>query len=215
MSLQVETILISGAISILVAILSVVTTFSFQREQLKQNDKKFKQKQEHAERTLKHEVEQFREEQIKWIIGLQTAYELEKYKIRIASYPQAFLIIGKLSHKARESMTAEKATQVAHELNDWYYSTGGMCADLSTRGAIRLLRKACLTWGKQGSRPPDFYIWRNNALLLLRNDLGIQGLELKTSEIEDVTTLLERAKKEVALATKDEVAQETMEETAK
>ena len=53
MSLQVETILISGAISILVAILSVVTTFSFQREQLKQNDKKFKQKQEHAERTLK------------------------------------------------------------------------------------------------------------------------------------------------------------------
>ena len=139
---------------------------------------------------------------------------MEKYKARIASYPQVFSIIGKLSHKAREPVTPEKAKQVAYELNDWFYSIGGMCADTSTRGAIRLLRRACLTWGKQGSRPSDFYKWHNHALLLLRNDLDLQGLE-ELSDTEDITTLTKRVKYEVALATKEEVAQETKDEIAK
>jgi hypothetical protein len=216
MSVQIETVLISGAVAIIVAILTVGGPFSIGRKQLKQNEKNFQGEQADRQKEFQAQLDKFRDEQKKWIINLETAYELERYKARIASYPQAFSIIGKLSHKAREPVTPEKAKQVAYELNDWFYSIGGMCADISTRGAIRLLRRACLTWGKQGSRPSEFYTWRNSALLLLRNDLGLQGLEdLELSDTEDMTTLIERVKCKVALSTKEEVALSTKEEVAK
>jgi hypothetical protein len=115
MSIQLETVLVSGVVAIIVAFLTVAAPFSIGRKQLKQKE-------------FQVQLDKFRDEQKKWIINLQTAYELEKYKARIASYPQVFSIIGKLSHKAREPVTPEKAKQVAYELNDWFYSIGGMCA---------------------------------------------------------------------------------------
>src|SRR5436309_10951476 len=113
MSVQLETVLISGAVAIIVAILTVATTLFIGRKQLKQDEKKFQEEQADKQKEFQRQLEQFRDEQKKWIINLQTAYELEKYKTRIASYPQAFMIIGKLSHKAREPVTPEKAKQVA------------------------------------------------------------------------------------------------------
>jgi hypothetical protein len=89
-----------------------------------------------------------------------------------------------------------------YELNDWFYSAGGMCADTSTRGAILLLRGACLEWERQGSKPSSLYTWRNNALLLLRNDLGLQGLE--AYEFQNTPTLIAKVQEQVALAIKVE-----------
>ncbi len=215
MPVQVEAALISALVTFLAAAISGAIAW----KQFKQNKEKFQREQEDKQKEFRQELEEFRHERQKWLIDLQTAYELEKYKARIASYPQAFSIIGKLSHKAREPVTPEKTKQVAYELNDWFYSIGGMCADVSTRGAIRLLRKACLTWGNQGSKPSDFYRWRNNALFLLRNDLGLQGLEeleeLEKFDTKKTLTLLERVKYEVALAIKEEVARETKDEIGK
>ena len=81
------------------------------------------------------ELNRLREEQKHCITNLQAAYELEKNKARIARYPALFTIIGKLSHKAKIPATAEKAKDIAEELNDWLYSAGGMCAEPSSRGA--------------------------------------------------------------------------------
>jgi hypothetical protein len=209
MPVQVEVALISALVTFLAAAISGAIAWN----QYKQNKAKFLREQEDKQKEFRQELEKFRHERQKWLIDLQAALELEKYKTRIASYPQAFMIIGKLSHRAREKVTPEIAGQVAYELNDWFYSTGGMCADISTRGAIRVLRRACLTWGKQGSRPSDFYRLRNNALFLLRNDLGLQGLEeLDFSDTEDIS-LLKRVKGEVIQATKDVIAQDNKDET--
>ena len=121
---------------------------------------------------------QIQRERKKWLIDLKTAYSLELYKMRLASYPKVFEIIEKLSRHASEPVTQEKAKEAAQELNEWFYSAGGMCAETSTRGAIRGLRDCCFKWGRKGGNTPsDIYEWRNAAILLLRRDLDIQGLE--------------------------------------
>jgi hypothetical protein len=137
------------------------------------------------------------------LTNLQAAYELEKYKARISSYPEMFAIIGKLSHKAKIPVTSEKAKEIAEELNDWFYSAGGMCAEPSTRGALLKLRDACIYWNKRGVKPDDLYKWRNYSLLLLRNDLGIKGLE--SFDYHKMASLIERVKEEVNQATKDDL----------
>ncbi|HYX48691.1 MAG TPA: hypothetical protein VE843_03060, partial [Ktedonobacteraceae bacterium] len=144
-----------------------------------------------------------REEQKQWINNLSAAYELEKYKVRIASYPDMFTIIGKLSHKAKVPATAEKAKDIAEELNNWLYATGGMCAEPSTRGALLKLRDACFNWNRRGVKPDDLYKWRNYSLLLLRNDLGIKGLE--SFDYGKTASLIERVKEEVNQATRDDI----------
>ncbi len=214
MSIQVETVLISGLVTIIAAILTVTTTLLIGRKQLKQNEdrfrqeqqqsqERFQQEQENKQNEFQQELEKFRYEQRKWITELKTAYETEIFKTRIVSYPKAFEIIGKLSHKVREPLTPEKANEIAYELNDWFYSNGGMCAETSTRGAILLLREVCSNWKKQGGNlPKDLYKWRNYSLLLLRNDLGIQGLE--SFNFKSTANLITRVKDEVDQATNTE-----------
>jgi hypothetical protein len=123
----------------------------------------------------------FQREKRKWLTDLKTAYQVELHKTRIASYPEVFKIIGKLSHHASVPLTPQTAPQIAKqiatELNDWFYSVGGMCAGARARGAIRGLRGACLEWEEKKKRPEHFYQWRNFALFYLRYDLDISGLE--------------------------------------
>lgn len=188
MDAGIITAIITAITAILVAILGNIFTFFNSKSQIKQNEKK-------SQEDLKTSLDRFRQQ---WVTDLQTTYELERYKTRLAFYPEVFKIIGKLSHGTREPLTPEKAKQVAYELNDWFYSAGGMCADPNTRGALLLLRQACLKWEKQGDRPSDLYTWRNNALLLLRNDLGIQGLE--AYDFNNTSTLIAKVQAQVAQA---------------
>src|SRR3712207_2957337 len=70
---------------------------------------------------------QVRRERSKWVSDLTTSYALEVHRQRLAAYPEAFRIIGQLSHPVRPN--AADAGRVAAELNDWLYGAGGMCAE--------------------------------------------------------------------------------------
>jgi hypothetical protein len=194
--IELETTIITVIVALIVGLLTAATTYIIGSRQLKQNDEK-------THRELELELNRFREEQKQWITNLQAAYELEKYKARISSYPDVFAIIGKLSHKATIPVTPEIAKNIADELNDWLYSAGGMCAEPSTRGALLKLRDACFYWNKRGVQSDDLYKWRNYSLLLLRNDLGIKGLE--SFDYSKMASLIERVKEEVNQATKDDL----------
>ncbi|MEU3349849.1 hypothetical protein ABZ723_33655 [Streptomyces sp. NPDC006700] len=73
---------------------------------------------------------QIRRERRKWLTDLKTAWALENHKTRLASYPDAFTILRRLSHGSAEAVTPQVAARVAAELNDWLYSTGGCCPSL-------------------------------------------------------------------------------------
>jgi hypothetical protein len=196
MPIALETTIITVIVAFIVGLLTAATSYIIGSRQIQQNDEK-------NHRELELELNRFREEQKQWITNLQAAYELEKYKARISSYPDVFAIIGKLSHKAKIPVTSEKAKEIAEELNNWFYSAGGMCAEPSTRGALLKLRDACLNWNKHGAKSEDLYKWRNYSLLLLRNDLGIKGLE--SFDYRKMASLIERVKEEVNQATKDDL----------
>jgi hypothetical protein len=122
---------------------------------------------------------------------------LIEHTIELASHTQKF------GPRALRVNSTEKAKDIAEELNDWLYSAGGMCAEPSTRGALLKLRDACLHWNKRGVKPDDLYKWRNYSLLLLRNDVGIKGLE--SFDYHKMASLIERVKEEVNQATKDDI----------
>lgn len=80
------------------------------------------------------------------------------------------------------------------QLNQWFYSRGGMYAHATTRGAIRGLRDACLDW-EEGKDLRSIWQWRDDAVLLLRHDIGLTGTE--SYEFDNVQTVLERVRRKV------------------
>lgn len=141
---------------------------------------------------------QLRRERRKWITEIKVTWSVELYKKRLESYPEALKTISALSHGSTEPVTHEVARKVAGGLNDWLYSTGGLCADATTRGAILGLRKACQNWSRTEQRPKDFYSWRNLAVAFLRRDLDLTGLELYNFDNE--TTMLKQLQAELKTA---------------
>jgi hypothetical protein len=131
-------------------------------------------------------------ERRRWLTGLKVNLQVEVQKTRLLSYPAVFKIFGKMSNRAVEPLDSMSALRVAGELNDWIYSAGGMSADESTRGAVLALRELLLKWNIEDVMPADFYTWRNRALLLLRRDIDISGLESYDSS--DIGSLLEQVK---------------------
>jgi hypothetical protein len=139
---------------------------------------------------------QIRRERDKWQIEIKTAYALELHKTRLGSYPEVFRILLKLSHGAGGTINAETAAEVAKELNSWFYSTGGMCAEETTRGAILGLRVTCEQWANTGTRPAELYAIRNIALRFLRRDLDLEGLE--SYDFDKPSTILQKLRAELA-----------------
>src|SRR5262249_19732013 len=121
---------------------------------------------------------QIRRERDRWVTDVTVTWALELRKTRLATYPAAFEAIAPLSTPRRAALTAEVAGEVAEKLNTWLYSTGGMCADATTRGAVLGLRDSCNRWATAGgSRPPQLYEFRNLTITFLRRDLDLACLE--------------------------------------
>src|SRR6266705_5578260 len=165
MPVQIEPALITGLFTLLVAVITVIVTLYIARRERNAEQEHFQQEQANKQKEFQQELEKFRHEQREWLTDLRKVYEVELYKTRIVYYPKIFQIFEKLSHHASEPVKAEEATQIAHEINDWFYSGGGMCAEADTRAAIRGLRDLCDKWGKEkGKKPSDFNQWRNAAM---------------------------------------------------
>jgi hypothetical protein len=139
---------------------------------------------------------QIRRERDKWQVEIKTAYALELHKTRLSSYPEVFCILSRLSHGADVAVSAEIAGEVARELNSWFYSTGGMCADETTRGAILGLRVACEQWARTRTKPPETYAIRNIAIRFLRRDLDLEGLE--SYDFDKPSTILQKLRAELS-----------------
>ena len=142
-------------------------------------------------------VLQARRERSKWLVDLKSSYTLEIFQQRLATYPDALKIIGRLSHGNVPRPDPATAAEVAKELNDWLYGPGGLCADAGTRGAILRLRHCCRAWKASGDKnpPADLYEWRNIALAMLRLDIDLGGLE--DYDFDNILSLLERLRQEV------------------
>ncbi|MEU4562882.1 hypothetical protein AB0F72_31265 [Actinoplanes sp. NPDC023936] len=138
---------------------------------------------------------QFRREKSKWIVDTKMAWNLELYKRRLDSYPAVFDAMRALSHGSAEPATAETADEVAHCLNDWLYSAGGMSASSTSRGAVLGLRIMCRNWHRTGERPKELYEFRNMSLRSLRLDLDLVGLE--EYEFDDMKSWLRRLQDEM------------------
>lgn len=141
---------------------------------------------------------QARRERSNWLVDFKSNYALELYRQRLAVYPAAFKIIGRLSHGADPKPDASIVGQVAVELNDWIYSAGGLCADAGTRGALLGLRIRCSAWPSAGDsgRPEVLYDWRNVALAMLRLDIDVTGLE--EYDFGNMPSALERLRNDVS-----------------
>jgi hypothetical protein len=141
---------------------------------------------------------QIQRERRRWLTDLKTAYSMELHKTRLDSYPRVYEIFKKLSTFAdrTDPVTPEKAKQIAQELNDWFYSVGGMCAEATTRGVLLGLREACAAWGETGEKPSDLDDWRFNAMLLLRLDLDIEGLE--SFDLNNRGSMLAKVKEQIS-----------------
>lgn len=142
---------------------------------------------------------QVQRERTKWLVDLKTAYNVELYKARLAEYPKLLHVLEKLSTRAAIPMTPETSQKIANEINDWFYSAGGLCADASTRGALLGLRESLLQW-REGPLPPEIRQWRNAVVFSLRRDLDVMGLE--SFNPDDTAPLLEKLKKEMESVSK-------------
>ena len=142
---------------------------------------------------------QVQRERTKWLTDLKTSYSVELYKTRLAEYPKIMQVIAKLSSRAPNTLTPESAQEVAREINAWFYSTGGLVAEASTRGALVALRDRCLRW-KEGTKPDEIRTWRNAAIFALRRDLDIVGLE--SFDVDAESSLLANLKKEMDAVSK-------------
>jgi len=118
-----------------------------------------------------------RRERNKWLTDLAAAWTLERNKTRLAAHPEVLRSIGLLSKHDRSRVTPEVAGRVAEGINGWFYGPGGLIADASTRGALLGLRIRCNRWARTRVMPEDLYEFRNLAVLALRKDLDLSGLE--------------------------------------
>jgi hypothetical protein len=159
MSTQVITALISGTVALAVAGVGGLLTWS-----------------------------QVRRERTKWLVDIKAAYTLELYKTRLNSYPELLQVMSKISSRSIKSVTPIESEAVAAELNSWFYSVGGLCADARTRGAVLGLRECCDLWARSGTRPKELFAIRNAALFFMRRDLDLAALE--SYDFSNTSTLL-------------------------
>lgn len=193
--ISLTTALITAIISALIAWRQIKINRERWREEVALDQKKWKRdlelEQDKWKRQIEHEQEENRKEiereqerwkqeiereRSKWLAEQKASYDLELYKVRLETYPEILKVIGDLSTRASEQLTPEKAKQVANKINQWIYSAGGLYASKEARGALLGVREVLLSWDKQKDWG-HLYALRNPAILLLRRDIDVKGLE--------------------------------------
>jgi hypothetical protein len=116
-------------------------------------------------------------------IDLKRAYSIELFKKRLEAYPPIWAMLGGLSAQAIEPLNPAKAAEIAHQLNDWLYSVGGLCADMEARRAVLDVRNACLDLDGGKSSIEEIRNLRDVAMIYLRRDLNLKGLESFNTEL--------------------------------
>jgi hypothetical protein len=127
-------------------------------------------------------------------IDLKKAYAVELFKKRLEAYPPVWEALGQLSEQAVVPLNSVTAEQVGHQLNHWLYSVGGLCADRETRRALLDVRNACLDLKDGDVSVRDIRDLRDVAMIHLRRDLALKGLESFDAEAsgkEDEITIRE------------------------
>lgn len=122
---------------------------------------------------------QLRRDNLRKVIDLRTSWALEMYKTRLSTYPQILESILPLSTSGNLQPDADTCSSIADRLNEWLYSTGGLCSDTTTRAAITALREVCREWAQSPEKgpPSDTYRFKNLTIALLRRDLDLDGPE--------------------------------------
>src|SRR5947209_12215682 len=93
-------------------------------------------------RQVQQERKRIQQERTQWLIDLKSSYSVELYKTRLSTYPKMSEVLGRLSKHTLAPLTPETTKQIAYEIHEWLYSPGGLCAESSTRGALKELRTA-------------------------------------------------------------------------
>jgi hypothetical protein len=142
---------------------------------------------------------QLRREKDRWMTELKLSLITELHKSRLGEYPKLLNKLQQISFRSSPHLTPEKAQTLAQDINNWFYSTGGLIAEASTRSAILGLREACANW-KSGDMPQELVKWRNIVVFLLRRDLDILGLE--SFDAQDTVPLLNLLQAQMNTSTK-------------
>lgn len=116
-------------------------------------------------------------------IDLKKAYAIELFKKRLEAYPSIWTTLGGLSAQAVEPLDSARAAEIARQLNDWLYSVGGLCADMEARRAVLDVRNACLELSEGKSSVEEVRELRDVAMIYLRRDLDLKGLESFNTEL--------------------------------
>jgi hypothetical protein len=199
MSEKIEVAVIAALVALITALISALVAWrqlksnrEKWREEVSLEQERWKREIEHKQVMWKQEVER---ERSKWLSEQKANYDIELYKVRLTAYPDILKVIGELSTRAPEPLTAEKAKQVANQINAWLYSAGGLYASKQTRGALLGLREVLLSWGTKQDWG-QLYGFRNPAIQLLRRDIDVKGLE--SYDFNNLQSLLEELNQEVS-----------------
>jgi hypothetical protein len=132
-----------------------------------------------------------------WLFDLKVSYSVELFRTRLTEYSKMFQIMYPLSTKACDALTPDKAKKVAIEINEWFYSTGGLCASARTRDYVWILRNACFAMA-DGKEQNDLSEEHTKVIWSMRRDLDIKPLEIHKSKDDSPLKGLEAEMKKIS-----------------
>lgn len=178
MSGEVIAVLISGSISILVAVITLSVNRYLTLRQLDQDMRKIE---------IDYQTQLF---------DLKSITLPELYKARLEAYTKLNNLLDNFSRSNTQKLNPEKAHILAQQINDWMYAEGGLIQGSKSRALTWLLRDYCLAW-KDGEFPKELTYTKDFLQRELRNDLDVptNGHDSTSLLTEEVKRMVENAVK--------------------
>lgn len=137
--------------------------------------------------------QQIQRERARWLYDIKTGISLELFRKRMEEYARLSSILSGLSATTQKRLSVARAHEIAAEINEWMYGSGGLAAGPRTRNAGWALRDRLLRW-KEGPQPADILEVRTLLLWSMRNDLDIPSGRVQDTE---EASLLQQLKDEM------------------